>query len=216
MANWQNRRGIYAITDPVLLQGATLYERVEAALREGLCLLQYRNKSAIAEQQLIEARHLLTLCHRYNTPLLINDDLELCLKVGADGVHLGQSDAGLKQARTLLGKDAIIGITCHSDLDRALKAEADGASYVAFGRFHPSSTKPHAPHADIRILPTAKARVKLPIVAIGGINADNGSPLVAAGADMLAVIHYLFAYPDVSERVRQLKQCFRTDACVCD
>lgn len=216
MAGWKLRRGVYAITDPALLQGDLLYERVEAALQAGLSLLQYRNKSASAEQQLHEARHLLTLCRSYDTPLLINDDPALCLAVGANGVHLGQSDTTLKQARALLGKDAIIGITCHSDLDRALRAETEGATYVAFGRFHPSSTKPHAPHADAGILPTAKARLGVPIVAIGGINADNGSPLVAAGADMLAVIHYLFAYPDVSERVRQLKQCFRTDTRACD
>ena len=212
MTQWNNTRGIYAITAPELLPGNLLYERVEAALATGLSLLQYRNKRASREQQLAEVQQLLPLCRRYDTPLLINDDPKLCLQAGADGVHLGKSDATLTQARTLLGRDAIIGVTCHNDLERALQAQADGASYVAFGRFYPSQTKPLAPPADTAILSRAKARLHLPIVAIGGINADNGSPLVSAGADMLAAIHYLFAHPDVSERVRQLNACFSVSA----
>lgn len=212
MKPWKNTRGVYAITAPELLPGNLLYDRVEAALTAGLCLLQYRNKRASREQQLAEVRQLLTLCQRYDTPLLINDDPQLCLQAGADGVHLGQSDATLTQARALLGRDAIIGVTCHNDLDRALQAQTDGASYVAFGRFYPSNTKPQAPPADTAVLSQAKARLRLPIVAIGGINADNGSPLVSAGADMLAAIHYLFAHPDVSERVRRLNACFSVSA----
>jgi thiamine-phosphate pyrophosphorylase len=148
------------------------------------------------------------LCRRYGTPLLINDDVALCLAIGADGVHLGQNDSGLRQARERLGPSAIIGMTCHSDLALAHKAEENGASYVAFGRFFPSVTKPHAVPADIGILPVARAALKVPIVAIGGINAENGGALITAGADMLAVIHDLFAFPDVEIRARALNSLF--------
>lgn len=201
-------RGLYAITDEHLLPGKLLLERVEAALATGLALLQYRNKLSTSAQRQAQAEALLALCRRYNTPLLINDDVALCLAVGADGVHLGQGDSGLQLARQQLGPRAIIGITCHSDLTLASRAEEDGASYVAFGRFFPSATKPHALPAEIAILPRARAALRIPIVAIGGINAENGATLLTAGADMLAVIHDLFAFPDVESRARELNSLF--------
>lgn len=201
-------RGLYAITDEHLLPEELLLERVEAALATGLALLQYRNKLSTTAQRQTQAEALLALCRRYNTPLLINDDVALCLAVGADGVHLGQGDSGLQLARQQLGPRAIIGITCHSDLTLASRAEEDGASYVAFGRFFPSATKPHALPAEIGILHRARAALRIPIVAIGGINAENGATLLTAGADMLAVIHDLFAFPDVESRARELNSLF--------
>lgn len=201
-------KGVYAITDESLLPGTLLAERVEAALAGGIALLQYRNKSADNAQQLAEGRLLKSLCRQYRTPLLINDNLELCIALGANGVHLGQSDTGLQTARARLGAEAIIGVTCHSDLALARKAEQEGASYVAFGRFYPSNTKPDARPASLEVLHQARQALTLPIVAIGGINAENGAALLDAGADMLAVIHYLFAFPDVTARVRQLNTLF--------
>ncbi len=171
-------------------------------------MLQYRTKTARLDTQCAEARALRTLCARYRTPFVINDNVDLCLEVGADGVHLGHSDEALPVARRRLGDSAIIGVTCHSDLDRARTAAENGATYVAFGRFFPSSTKPHAPSADLRILHQAQAELPLPRVAIGGITAENGATLVAAGAHMLAAIHYLFAHPDVDARVHALQACF--------
>jgi len=203
-------RGVYAITDENLLVGPALFSAVEEALRAGLALLQYRNKSADWHSKCAEAAKLLQLCRHYNTPLLINDDVELCLEVGAAGVHLGQADTKLVEARQRLGEDAIIGITCHSDLSLALRAQAAGADYVAFGRFYPSRTKPHAPPASIHVLQQAKAQLSIPIVAIGGINTENGQALVTAGASMLAVIHSLFASPDVEAEGRALNALFRT------
>jgi len=138
-------RGVYAITDENLLAGPALLSAVEQALRAGLALLQYRNKSAAWQCKCSEAAQLLQLCHQYRTPLLINDDVTLCLEIGADDVHLGQADTKLAEARQRLGGSAIIGITCHSDLSLARRAEAAGADYVAFGRFFPSLTKPDAP-----------------------------------------------------------------------
>lgn len=202
-------RGVYAITDENLLAGAALFAAVEEALRAGLALLQYRNKSASWDSKCAEAAQLARLCRDYDTPLLINDDVALCLEVGAAGVHLGQADTQLPAARQRLGERAIIGITCHSDLALAQRAEAAGANYVAFGRFFPSRTKPHALPAAIDILPQAKALLSIPIVAIGGINAENGQALVTAGADMLAVIHTLFSSPDVGARAKALNALFR-------
>ena len=203
-------RGVYAITDETLLAGPALFTAVELALQAGLALLQYRNKTADWNSRCAEAKQLLQLCHRYDTPLLINDDVALCLEVGADGVHLGQSDSKLEAARRQLGDNAIIGITCHSDLSLAMRAEAAGAGYVAFGRFFPSLTKPNAPPASLDILQQARAQLTIPIVAIGGINTENGQALVTAGADMLAVIHSLFASLDVAATTNALNALFRT------
>lgn len=201
-------QGLYAITDEALLPGDLLLTRVEAALRAGLALLQYRNKLSTASERLAQARSLLALCRDYNTPLLINDDVALCLASGADGVHLGQGDSGVRVAREQLGARAIIGVTCHSDLTLAGRARAEGADYVAFGRFYPSRTKPQAMPAQIDILSQARMALDIPIVAIGGINAENGGALITAGADMLAVIHALFAFPDVESRARELNSLF--------
>ena len=203
-------RGVYAITDENLLAGPALFSAVEEALDAGLALLQYRNKSADRQSKCAEATQLLHLCQRYNTPLLINDDVELCREIGAAGVHLGQADTKLVEARQRLGEQAIIGITCHSDLSLALRAQAAGADYVAFGRFFPSHTKPNAPQASTQVLQQAKAQLAIPIVAIGGINAENGQALVTAGADMLAVIHTLFASADVEAEAKALNALFRT------
>lgn len=200
--------GIYAITDPALLAGDKLDRYVDAALQGGISMLQYRNKSADHRLRIEEATRLQILCNRYDVPLLINDDIQLCIDVGAAGVHLGQSDSALPEARRLLGDAAIIGITCHSDIDAALQAEAGGASYVAFGRFFPSRTKPDAALAAPQILSAAKKKLQIPLVAIGGVNAENGASLIAAGADMLAVIDYLFSTPAVASRARALSKLF--------
>jgi len=202
--------GIYAITDPVLLAGDKLDRYVEEALQGGINMLQYRNKSADHKLRVQEAKRLQTLCSQYRVPLLINDDIQLCLEVGAAGVHLGQKDSTLREARHLLGDAAIIGITCYSDINAALQAEAEGASYVAFGRFFPSRTKPDAARAAPQVLNAAKAQLQIPLVAIGGVNAENGALLIAAGADMLAVIDYLFSTPAVASRARALSKLFKT------
>ncbi len=201
-------RGIYGITDDALLPGDLLLTRVEAALRTGLALLQYRSKQGSEQERLQQARALVDLCRHYDTPLVINDDVPLCLAAGAAGVHLGQRDQALAEARQRLGPEAIIGITCHDQLALARQAQAAGASYAAFGRFFASQTKPTAPPADIAILPQARRALDIPVVAIGGITAENGAALIAAGADLLAVIHALFAFPDVESRARELNSLF--------
>ncbi|MGS7250503.1 thiamine phosphate synthase [Pseudomonas sp. SK] len=196
-------RGLYAITDSQLLAGRFL-SHVEAALDGGVCLLQYRDKSDDAARRLREAEGLMKLCERYGTQLIINDDAELAARLGV-GVHLGQTDGPLTPARALLGRQAIIGSTCHANLDLAAQAAKEGASYVAFGRFFNSVTKPGAPAASIELLEQARAQVKLPIAVIGGITLDNAAPLVAHGADLLAVIHGLFGADSAQEVTRRAR-----------
>lgn len=196
-------RGLYAITDSQLLAGRFL-SHVEAALDGGVCLLQYRDKSDDAARRLREAEGLMKLCERYGTQLIINDDAELAARLGV-GVHLGQTDGPLTPARALLGRQAIIGSTCHANLDLAAQAAKEGASYVAFGRFFNSVTKPGASAASIELLEQARAQVKLPIAVIGGITLDNAAPLVAHGADLLAVIHGLFGADSAQEVTRRAR-----------
>ena len=196
-------RGLYAITDSQLLAGKWM-PYIEAALDGGLTLLQYRDKSSDEARRLREAEALRDMCARYNAHLIINDDAELAARLGV-GVHLGQTDGPLTPARALLGRQAIIGSTCHSQIELGEQAAKEGASYVAFGRFFNSSTKPRAPTATLDVLDEARARIKLPICAIGGITLDNAAPLVDHGADLLAVVHGLFGAESPQEVTRRAR-----------
>ncbi|MET1078677.1 MAG: thiamine phosphate synthase [Pseudomonas sp.] len=199
-------RGLYAITDSQLLAEGKLLPYVEAALQGGVRLLQYRDKSADETRRLREAQTLQALCERYGACLIINDDAELAARLGV-GLHLGQSDGSLAAGRALLRPRAVIGATCHARLDLAEQAARDGASYVAFGRFFDSLTKPGAAPATLELLQQARARLNLPIVAIGGVTLDNAPTLLAAGADLLAVVHGLFGAPS-AEQVRSRAEAF--------
>lgn len=199
--------GTYAITDSGLI-GDNLLKKVEEALRGGIKALQYRDKSDHHKTRLKEATELLQLCQKYQVPLIINDDTQLAVEVGADGVHLGRDDAAIQQARSQLGSKAIIGVSCYNDISIAHAAERAGANYVAFGRFFSSSTKPTAAPADIEILSRAKREISLPLVAIGGITPENGQQLIEAGADMLAVVQGIFGQSNICNATKQLQQLF--------
>lgn len=190
-------RGLYAITqtqnNPINHKSIdALFKAVAAAIRGGASVMQYRDKNPA--DALYIACELVKICHQHNIPLIINDDVELAILSKADGVHLGKDDGGIIETRKRLGYTAIIGVSCYNSIDRALTAQASGASYVAFGRFYSSSSKPLAAPADIDTLRQAKAALHLPIVAIGGILPENGGQLLAAGADLLAVIGGVFDY----------------------
>lgn len=200
--------GVYAITDSNLLFGNDLIESVTEALEGGISLLQYRNKDGSWQERLDEAKILQTLCADYSVPLIINDDLSLCLAIHASGIHLGQTDRAVKEVRSQLGSKAIIGVTCHSNIEAALQAQSDGADYVAFGRFFPSTTKPQASGAEISILTEAKDKLSIPVVAIGGINTENAQSVIDAGADMIAVINCLFKDNHVKPRAKLLAKLF--------
>ena len=213
MATPVKLRGLYAITDSQLLAGGKLLPYVEAALAGGARLLQYRDKSADEARRLREAEALRTLCERYNAALIINDDAELAARLGV-GLHLGQDDGSLAVARALLGRKAIIGGTCHARLELAEQAAKEGASYVAFGRFFNSQTKPGAPAADLGLLSAARQHVQLPIVAIGGVDLHNAKPLIDGGASMIAVIHALFcadSAQEVEARARAFSALFESN-----
>lgn len=194
--------GLYVISDPSLCPAPRLLACVEQALRGGAVLVQYRDKGADEVLQRRQALDLNRLCQDYGAQFIVNDDVLLARAVGASGVHIGQDDMKLAEARSLLGPRALIGVSCYNQLALALQAQAAGADYVAFGRFFPSQTKPNAVPATVDLLIEAKAQLRVPIVAIGGITAENGAPLVSAGADMLAVIHGVFGQPDIEAAAR--------------
>lgn len=205
-------RGLYAITDSQLLAGGKLLPYVEAALKGGARLLQYRDKSGDEARRLREAEALGKLCTRYGAQMIINDDAELAARLGV-GLHLGQGDGSLSAARALLGRQAIIGGTCHASLDLADAALKEGASYIAFGRFYNSQTKPGAPAATLDLLEQASQRFHSPIVAIGGVTLENAPELIARGASMVAVIHALFgadSAAEVERRARAFSALFDT------
>lgn len=202
--------GLYAIT-PDERDSQRLLERVEPVLQAGAAWLQYRNKSADAALRAQQARMLQPLCARHGVPLIINDDWRLAAAIGADGVHLGEDDGEIFVARAALRDGAIVGASCYDRLDLAENAVRAGASYVAFGAFFPSPTKPHARIAAPELLAQA-ASLCVPRVAIGGITPDNGRSLVDAGADLLAVISGVFDAPDPVAATRGYRSCFAAPA----
>ncbi len=183
-------RGLYAITQAQHKSTEVLLQEVKAAIRGGTAVIQYRDKNQ--PDAVCIARELVAICHQYDVPLIINDDAELAALVNADGVHLGKDDGEIIAARELLGATAIIGVSCYNSIERALEAQANGATYVAFGRFFPSNSKPLASPAELKTLQEAKNVINIPIVAIGGILPENSRQLLAAGADVLAVIGGIF------------------------
>lgn len=204
--NWQ--RGLYAITPDDADDPAQLAAHVHAAILGGARLIQYRDKHADALTKHARASALRDLCRTCGVALIINDDLELAAAIGADGVHLGRDDGDPAEARRRLGPAAILGVSCYADLDRAEAAVRAGASYVAFGRFFPSATKPQASGADPALLGEARARFQVPLVAIGGITPHNGRLLISAGADLLAVVGGLFTAPDITAAARAYTSLF--------
>ena len=195
-------RGLYAITQIKNKTADIIINEVIAAIKGGAVVVQFRDKESLDAIYL--ADQLVKVCHEYKVPLLINDDIELAIKVGADGVHIGREDGAISEARDRLGADAIIGVSCYNFVEQALNAQEQGATYVAFGRFFPSSSKPLAAPAELDTLRKAKFLLDIPIVAIGGILPENGGPLLTAGADLLAVIGGLFeTQPEQSARAYQ-------------
>jgi thiamine-phosphate pyrophosphorylase len=209
MRDLAHLRGLYGITDASLCpDDASLTRAVEAALLGGMRVLQYRDKNFSAEVKLRQALALRTLCETHKALFIINDDIELARQCEAHGVHLGREDGAISLARRQLGDGVIIGSSCYDRLELALEAQDQGADYIAFGRFHVSSTKPDAVQAPLDLLDQARDRLTVPICAIGGITTDNGAELVQRGAHMLAVINGLFAAPDIRQRAREFSRFF--------
>jgi len=196
-------RGLYAIT-PDIADTAVLAAKVEHALKAGVAMLQYRNKIISKDKRLLQARELAPLARGYGVPFIVNDDIEIALSVGANGVHLGKDDGELAGARAKLsGK--ILGASCYRDLEQAKAAVRAGANYVAFGSVFPSPTKPDAVRAPLSLFENS---LGVPLCAIGGITLENAPQLIAAGASLLAVISDLFDAPDIAARAAQYRKLF--------
>jgi len=189
-------RGLYAVT-PELADTEDLIARVDAALTGGACAVQYRNKSLGARERERQAAALAPVVRARHALFIVNDDARLAAQLDADGVHLGEDDGTVAAARECVGPARIIGISCYNEFQRAEAAVAAGADYIAFGSFFVSSVKPNARRADVSLLKRARL-LDLPIVAIGGITANNAGDLARAGADAVAVISDVFASPDPS------------------
>lgn len=200
------RRGLYAITDG---PRADLCDTARAALQGGAAVLQYRDKTRDRDRRLREACALVELCRAHGVPLIVNDDVELARAAGASGVHLGEDDPAVTEARRALGAGAVIGISCYDSLQRARNAAAAGADYLAFGAFFPTLSKPGTRRATPGLLRQA-GQFGLPRVAIGGITPDNGGTLIDAGADFLAAISGVFGTRDVRTQARRFAMLFET------
>ena len=199
-------KGLYAITEDEA-DTQRLLDRTALVLGAGAAWLQYRNKAADARARERQARALQPLCRKHGVPLIINDDWHLAAAIGADGAHLGSEDGELVAAREALGPTALLGASCYDDPTLAQRAVFAGADYVAFGAFFPSPTKPHARRATTDLL-TATANLGVLRVAIGGITPDNARPLLAAGADLIAVISGVFGAADPAQATRDYLSCF--------
>jgi len=192
-------RGLYAITP----DGADELEgKVGRALEGGIALLQYRSKQRNRSQ----AAAIVRLAHEFGVPVIINDDVELALELAADGAHLGREDGDVRAARQRLGK-RILGASCYNDAGLARTAVQAGADYVAFGSVFASPTKPQAVRVPVQLFRDAKA-LGVPLAAIGGVTLANAPELIAAGADLLAVISDLFDAPDIRQRARDYGKLF--------
>jgi thiamine-phosphate pyrophosphorylase len=200
--------GLYLITPNNADAPDVLAEQVALAISGGAGLVQYRHKGPDQQLRRDQAIAVLRVCRTARVPFIVNDDVALAADIGADGVHLGRDDGDPIAARRRLGADAIIGISCYDDLALARAAAQAGASYVAFGSFFPSATKPDAVRASVELLSAARDSLRIPAVAIGGITPQNGGLLIAAGARMLAVVTGVFAQPDLAAAARAYASLF--------
>ncbi|BAU23708.1 thiamine-phosphate pyrophosphorylase [Caldimicrobium thiodismutans] len=202
--------GLYVITDEKLTpyEGEKIFKCVESALKGGAKVVQLRDKTHTDEELLEVALQLKKLCHQYQALFIVNDRVKLAKGVEADGVHLGIEDEALERVKVAL-PDKIIGVSCYGDLERAKRAEALGASYVAFGSFFPSPTKPASALVSKEILLQAKKELKIPVCAIGGITLEQAEELIKLGADLLAVISDIWLARDIEDRARGYTELFR-------
>lgn len=204
---------LYAVTDRTWLNGRTLTECVEEALAGGATCVQLREKEAPQAELVLRARALAPLCQKAGVPLIINDDVEAALAAKADGVHVGQSDAACADARAKLGPDAIVGVSVQT-VEQALAAQAAGADYLGVGAVFGTATKPDATDVGVEGLAAICAAVDIPVVAIGGLNAQTIPALANTGADGAAAVSALFAAPDIRAAAAELRATIRTTLAV--
>ncbi|WP_034348343.1 thiamine phosphate synthase [Noviherbaspirillum massiliense] len=200
-------KGLYIVT-PDWDDTTRLLEVTEAALRGGAALVQYRHKTASPQLREEQARQLQALCRRHGRPFIINDFVDLCLALNADGIHVGGTDVPVADVRAAVGPGKIVGASCYGSLELARDAHSAGASYVAFGGFYPSRVKKYEVATQPEIVTRARAEIPLPNVVIGGMTHENAAPLVALGADMVAVISSVYMVDEPEAAARRFAQMF--------
>ncbi len=212
MTNWNMRdsfiiKGLYAIT-PDSADLNTLIQKTQLAIEGGAFMVQYRSKIQDRDVKMQQCAAILRLCRDYKIPCIVNDDVDMCRILEADGVHLGEKDDNIAEVRRILGEDAIIGSSCYDQLNRAKQAQKEGASYVAFGAMFETSSKPNAPRATLELLREAKSQIQIPIVAIGGITVNNAHDVIKTGIDAIAVITSLFEAKTIKETAETFVKMF--------
>jgi thiamine-phosphate pyrophosphorylase len=210
MKNLHIIKGLYAVT-PEEKDLFVLSSQVESCIKGGARLIQYRSKTLSKIEQNKQARKIKMVCDYYKVPLIINDDIELCRILDADGVHLGENDDSLEKARLILGPSKIIGVSCYNSIDRVKKAVDKGATYIALGACFPTITKPNAPTASLDLIALVLKKFKIPVVAIGGINLENIELLINEGINCVAVINSLFKTKDIEGMARQFSSLIKKE-----
>ena len=195
---------IYAISDDILMPENLALEYAREILECGVKFFQFRSKKAVKNEKL--ASEILNLCEKFGAKFIVNDDVKFAKKIGAKAVHLGKDDEGIKEAFEILGKDAYVGVSCYNDINLAINAAKNGASYVAFGSVFTSPTKPNAPKCELEVVKEAKQILNLPVCVIGGINETNIGSLSRAKPDLIAVISAIYKDGNIKENIKNLQR----------
>lgn len=199
-------KGIYVLSDALLTPTETILSQIERVLKAGVSVIQFREKYASDDEIEFTCKALKALCTQYNALFIIDDRALLAKKVDADGLHVGEDDISYEEARAIMGEDKIIGISCYGNIERALKYEALGADYVAFGSFFPSPTKPHSKVVPLEVLVEAKKVLRVPICAIGGINEENIGEIAKSGIEMYSVISAVYKEGNIEKNIEMLQR----------
>lgn len=195
---------IYAISDDLLMPENLALEYVREILECGVKFFQFRSKKAVKNEKL--ASEILNLCEKFGAKFIVNDNVKFAKKIGAKAVHLGKDDEGIKEAFEILGKDAYVGVSCYNDINLAINAAKNDASYVAFGSVFTSPTKPNAPKCGLEVVKEAKQILNLPVCVIGGINETNIGSLSHAKPDLIAVISAIYKNGNIKENIKNLQK----------
>lgn len=195
---------LYAVTDRAWVGEQTLYAQVEEALKGGVSCVQLREKDLDGKEFLQEARDICKLCHRYDIPFIVNDNVEIAVACGADGIHVGQEDMAADEVRRLIGEEMILGVSVHT-VEEARQAVADGADYLGLGAVFPTTTKTDVEQMPNNLLREICDAVDVPVVAIGGINRNNIKSLSGSGVDGVALVSAIFSAADIEETCRELR-----------
>ena len=195
---------IYAISDDILMPENLALEYAREILECGVKFFQFRSKKAVKNEKL--ASEILNLCEKFGAKFIVNDDVKFAKKIGAKAVHLGKDDGDIKEAFEILGKDAYVGVSCYNDINLAINAAKNGASYAAFGSIFTSPTKPNAPKCELEVVKEAKQILNLPVCVIGGINETNIGSLSHVKPDLIAIISVIYKDGNIKENIKNLQK----------